>query len=70
MSRFLVRIGAPLILGGLVMALVNCKKPPAPGGKCTNVGRYICSDPTTALFCNAGTYQASIYDIAVRGQAP
>jgi hypothetical protein len=58
MSRFLVRIGTSFVLSCLVILLLNCKSKPAPGGTCTNVGRYVCQDPTTALFCNAGKYQA------------
>ena len=58
MSRFLVRFGAPFALLGLVFLTINCKKPPAVGGKCTNLGRFICSTPDSALLCNGGTYEA------------
>jgi hypothetical protein len=58
MSRFVVRIGTPVVLLALLIVFVACGGKPAPGKPCKNVGRYVCMDPTTALYCNAGTYQA------------
>lgn len=47
---------APL-LALLVLALA-CEGKAAPGRRCTNEGRYVCGDATTALFCESGTYRA------------
>jgi len=35
-----------------------CGAKPAPGGNCKYPGRFVCADQTTALYCNAGIFEA------------
>ena len=58
MARFVVRIGTTVVPLALLVAFVACVGRPAPGKPCKKVGAYICTDPATALYCNAGVLQA------------
>jgi hypothetical protein len=40
------------------LALAGCKPRRAPGAKCENVGRFLCEDTTSALYCNEGKYES------------
>ena len=57
-TRYVVRIGAAVVVLALLAAFVARGGKLAPGGPCKNVGRYVCMDRATALYCNAGTLQA------------
>jgi hypothetical protein len=56
MTRVWRRIGVAAVSVTIVFGLVNCKLKPTPGGKCTANGKYVCTDPSTAMLCQGGTY--------------
>lgn len=65
MAVFVRRFLPPIAVGiALWLALAACRPRPAPGVSCTQTGRYLCMDASTALYCDKGHYRA----IACRGK--
>ena len=59
MARVWQRIATVAFLAAVLVVFSQCKGlKPQPGGKCVTAGKYQCSDPTSALLCQAGTYVA------------
>lgn len=56
MARVWHRLAAAIVASLLAVGLVNCRGKPVAGGKCTVVGKYVCSDPSSALLCQGGTF--------------
>jgi hypothetical protein len=52
-----VRFASPLLFAALVFLMFNCLGKAVAGGKCSKAGDLRCSDPASALYCSAGTYQ-------------
>jgi hypothetical protein len=54
MARVWQRFAASVLCLLLLSLVWSCKRP-APGGKCTSIGKYQCADAVSALLCQGGT---------------